>query len=184
MINLIPPQGRAALRHEYLLRIGSVGAFLLSGAFLIGAVLLAPTYVLTSSQVTGARGQSSEMEETKRAFDSAFGEIRVANTIMAQLRKTDTLTPITKTLEEAVRVAPPGIRFNGFSLDRKNGGLSQIVIQGVADTRRTLASFKTTLEASDTFEEAVIPISDLARETELPFAITVTLSSGEKEPSP
>ncbi len=178
MINLIPPHGKTALKHEYVLRVASVYGFLFSGVFIASAVLLLPTYVLTGTQMSGAQNVSSGVEETKAAFNAAFGEIKVANTIMAQLRREQSTIPVSIIIEEIVRVAPLGIRFTTFTMTRVVGGEEQIQVQGFASSRIALASFKNTLEASPLFLTALVPIADLARDTNLPFLITIALDGG------
>jgi hypothetical protein len=178
MINLIPPIGKTALKHEYVLRVASVYGFLLTGVFIASTILMVPTYVLVSAQMSGAQDVSAGVEETKAAFDTAFSEIKVANTIMAQLRREQSVVPVSAIIEEVVRVAPAGIRFSTFIITRVVGGEEQMQVQGVATNRIALASFKNTLEASPLFLTALVPIADLARDTNLPFLITITLDQG------
>lgn len=177
MINLIPPQGQTALKHEYFLRVGSLYAFLLAGVCVAGTALLIPTYVLTSSQITGAKDKSAEIEVTKQAFDLAFEEIKVANTLMAQLQKTKTTIPSTQIIEEIIRLAPEGLRFSSFGTTGEAGAFKTITVAGNASTRQVLVSFKTNVEASALFHEVVIPLSDLARETDLPFSVSIQLET-------
>ncbi len=185
MINLIPPKGHTALKHEYVLRVASVYAFLLAGVLVAATALMIPTYVVTSTQLTGAKDEGDRMAETKQKFDTAFGEIREANTVMAQLRKESATTDISDIITEVVRVAPRGVTFTTFQATREGTKLPEIQVQGMADSRIVLASFKNALEASDRFSEAIVPISDLARDSELPFVVTVTLEeSASTEPVP
>lgn len=184
MINLIPPHGHTALKHEYLLRVASVYGFLFSGVLIASTILMIPTYVLTSSQLSGAMDESSRVVETKRAFDTAFEEIKEANTIMAQLRRESNAIPATTLIEEIVRVTPLGIEFNAFHVTKENELPSKIQVQGVATNRSALASFKNTLEASPFFLSALVPIADLARDTNLPFLVTIELEAGATTTSP
>ncbi len=175
MINLIPPNGQTALKHEYMLRVLAVYGFLLTGVFAACTVLLVPTYLLTGVQLTGAQDQSNDIEETKAAFDAAFSEIKIANTIMGQLRANNMQTTMESVVRDVASLAPSGITFTSFSAERVDGVVREVVVLGRANTRRTLASFKATLETSDHFREAHVPISDLARDTNLPFAVTIVL---------
>lgn len=184
MINLIPPQGHTALKHEYLLRVGTVYAFLLAGVFVSGTILLVPTYVLTSSQLTGAKDRSAEIEETKKAFDVAFEEIKVANTLMAKLRTTEDEVFMTEIVEDIIRLAPEGVRFSGFQTVRESVSLTAVTVEGIASTRQALATFKTQVESDARFKEVQVPIADLARDTNLPFSVTVTLEAKSDTPTP
>jgi hypothetical protein len=184
MINLIPPKGHTALKHEYILRVASVYAFLLAGVLVAATTLMVPTYVLISTQLTGARDEGNRMAETKQKFDVAFGEIQEANTVMAQLRKESATVDISAVITEVVRVAPRGIVFTTFQATRAGTKLTEIQVQGTAENRVILASFKNALEASPLFSQAMVPISDLARDSELPFVVTVTLEDKASTQTP
>jgi Tfp pilus assembly protein PilN len=175
MINLIPHKGHAALKHEYTLRVASVYGFMLAGVFFASTALLVPTYVLTSTQLGAAQDESSDIDETRAAFDIAFGEIKLANTVMAQLRKEHDDRAISTVIEEIVKVAPKEVTFATFQMNRDGTKLKEVRVQGVAKNRIALASFKNALEASPFFLQALVPIADLARDTDLPFVITITL---------
>lgn len=175
MINLIPPKGHTALTHEYVLRVGALYGFMFAGVFAAGAILMVPTYVLVSSQLNSVRPDDERMEETKEAYKNAFSHIQEANTVMAQLRGGMPNVEISAVIKEIVRVAPKGVVFSTFRAAREGVVLSTVDVQGQATTRKTLAALKNALEASPLFETADVPISDLARENNLPFAITLTV---------
>jgi Fimbrial assembly protein (PilN) len=181
MINLIPPHGHTALTHEYILRVASVYGFLLTAVFVASAILLIPVYVLTSAQMTGVRDESARVLETQSAFDAAFQEIKVANTIMARLHEDTDDVPLSGIIEEIVDAASPGVTFTTFQAVREGVMIKQVLVQGTAADRNALASFKNALESSPRFAEAAVPISDLARDKNLSFAITVTLSEEVNE---
>jgi Tfp pilus assembly protein PilN len=183
MINLIPHKGQVALKHEYTLRVASVYGFMLGGVFLASTALLVPTYVLTSTQLSVAQDESSNIEETRAAFDSAFGEIKVANTVMAQLRKEQDAIAISTVIEEIVKSAPHEVTFTTFQTTREGVRLKEIRVQGIAKNRIALSTFKNAIEASPLFLQALVPIADLARDTDLPFVITITLEGNTGEAS-
>lgn len=176
MINLIPPKGHTALKHEYLLRVAALYGFMLSGVLAAGTILMIPTYVLVSSQLSTVRPDDVQMEKTKKTYDEALKHIQGANTVMAQLRGGIPNIDMSKIIEEIVRVAPSGVVFSTFQAVRVGADLKTIDVQGEAATRKTLAALKNALEESPLFETANVPISDLARENKLPFVVTITLS--------
>ena len=176
MINLIPPKGHTALKHEYMLRVGALYGFMLAGVFAASTILMIPTYVLVSSQLNSVRPNDEHMEETKEAYGNALGNIQEANAVMAQLRGGMPNIEISTVIKEIVQVAPKGVVFKTFQAARAEGILKTVDIQGQATTRKTLAALKNALEASPLFESAIVPISDLARENNLPFVITITLA--------
>ena len=175
MINLIPPKGHIALKHEYILRVASIYGFILTGVFVAGTLLTIPTYVLVSSQLNAVRPDEAHTNEIKKTYDDALIHIQNANTVMAQLRASVPNVEISTVIEEVMRVAPSGITFSTFQALRENETVKTVDVQGQAATRNALAALKNALEASDLFESANVPISDLAKENNLPFVITITL---------
>lgn len=176
MINLLPPKGHTSLKHEYFLRIISVYGFMLGAVFISGIILVLPTYVLVSSQLNNVRPMDSEEEIIKNTYAEALSHIQDANTVMAQLRSAVPNVETSAIITEVIRLAPKGITFHTFQAKREANVLKSIDVQGYAVTRNALAALKNALEASPIFETATVPISDLARETNLPFVITITLS--------
>jgi Tfp pilus assembly protein PilN len=181
MINLIPHKGHTALKHEYILRVASVYGFMLGGVFLASTALTVPTYVLTSTQLTTAEDDGSTIDETRIAFDTAFGEIKVANTVMSQLRKPQDNIASSDVIAEIVKVAPRGVSFTTFQMERVGIDLKEVRVQGMAENRLALSTFKTALESSPMFLQALVPIADLARNSDLPFVITITLEGNRGE---
>ncbi len=182
MMNLLSPQAEKTLTREYWVRVISVWAFLLSGACLTLALLLIPTYVLIHTQlsvITKGMSESSEKQkETEERFARAEGSIREANELAAALR-----APLMNTaysdLYEAIAEAGTKSQINLKTFIMRqavDASTKNVEVQGEARTRTELISFKTEIERSPYFEDAAIPISDLARETDLPFVMTITLS--------
>lgn len=182
MINLIPPQGHSALHHEYILRVGALYGFLLGGVLVAGTVLMIPTYVLTGSQLEAVRSDNSENAEATQSFSRASDEIKTANAVMSQLKVNEESVAYSAIIEEIVRSAPSGITFNTFQIRPAEKESTDLTVQGLASTRNALATFKSALEVSPLFEKAEIPISDLARDTNLPFVVTITLKKSITTP--
>ncbi len=182
MINLIPPNGHSALKHEYILRIASLYGFILGGVFLASAALMVPTYVLTSAQLKTAHKDSAAMETMKAAFAEAAGEIKRINAVMTALRIEKDPVLYSEIIEEIVRSSGEGVTLSTFRGSHTGEKLSSVVVQGTASNRRSLAAFKNTLEASPLFAEAELPIADLARDTNLPFVVTLTMATTTVSP--
>jgi len=77
-----------------------------------------------------------------------------------------------------IRKANPGrISYKQFTINTdEQGVIEEVLVQGVSPTRSELAQYKVSLEDNPLFESAEVPISDLARDANLPFVITITLS--------
>jgi preprotein translocase subunit YajC len=181
MINLIPPIGQAALKHEYILKVVTCHAFLLAGVFLAGSVLLIPSYVLVQSQLKSERSQSEEVMVTQNEFKGIQAELERAQELLVYVQPGDAVISASGLFETVVQTATPGITFKAFEVVPVEGVVSVVTVLGVAKNRTELAAFKNAVEDLPLFETATIPLSDLAKEENLPFALTLTLASEGNE---
>ncbi len=180
MINLIPPAGYTVLKREYLLRISASFFFLMAVILFILTVSLAPTYILTSAQIADYETRINNVEDEAAIFAEAERQVGEAHMVLTQLQTVGHTIHTSDILREIEHIAPTGITFKNFYVSTGALNTAQTVqVQGIAPTREILIRFKNVLEDSALFEKAEVPIADLARDVDLPFAITVTL----KKPS-
>lgn len=177
MINLIPPAGFKVLKREYLLRVGATCCFLSGGVLLVFTVTLAPTYILTRAQVGEYQARVDGVGDEAKVFADAQKEAETTQTLLLQLQMGTSSLRASHIVREIEQSTPEGIIFTTFSIQNIKGVAKTIQVQGTASTRETLIQFKNHIEASDVFLKADIPIADLARDVDLPFAIAITLAS-------
>ena len=177
MINLIPTGGRRTVKHEYILRVGATLGFLFTGVFLLLSVALVPTYVLVDAQIKAFESEKQQLAETDTAFQQADEEVVFTKEILAQLKRAPTYERVSAVITELQLVAPSVITYTNFIADASSGSFTKIQVKGQAPTREDLVDLKNNIEASDMFESAEVPIADLARDVDVPFAIVVTLET-------
>lgn len=175
MINLIPPEGHRVLKREYALRVGSTFLLLMSVILMFLSVAHIPTYVLVKAQINSYMLEASGAAGDAIDWDSVEKEVATTNSILAQMSAAPQTALVSAAIQEIERRAQEGIIFKTFYTQDVDGVVTEIQVQGVAPTRAALAAFKAALESSDMFVSAEVPISDLARDVNLPFAITVVL---------
>lgn len=175
MINLIPPEGKKVLKREFILRVSGTSAFLLGIVCLILVGSLVPTYVLTSAQIQEYEKRIETVGDTTQKYKEAEQEIKKIGEVLTQLKSGSSTRPSTELFREVERLASPGIVFKSFQINTDKRVGDSLLVQGVAPTRESLVVFKNALKTSSLFEKADIPISDLARDVELPFTITISL---------
>ncbi len=176
MINLIPPEGHTAVKQEYLLRVGAVFGFLFTGVMVLLAVSFIPTYVLVKGQIDSSVAEAHKETEGENLLKDAAEDIRKTKEVLTQLKSiSSTSTLPSMVIAEVLRTAPGTISFKNFTVDAPGGKMGTFNVQGVALTRESLADLRKALEASPLFSKAEVPISDLARDADLPFVITITL---------
>lgn len=175
MFNLIPPRGKKIVKYEYYLRVGGTLALLFAGVFLLLTVALVPTYVLLEAQIKALESEQQQSAEDEDIFQVADREVTLTREMLAQLKRAPRTKLPSTVISEIRDIASPTITLHNFTIASEVGVVETVQIQGQAPTREVLAGFKSALEESALFDSVTLPIADLARDENLPFAITITL---------
>jgi hypothetical protein len=180
MINLIPQTAKRTVAKEYWFRVISAWLFVFSFVLFIIACLLIPTYATITSQIS-AYEESAEaaLAEMNRYTLSSATLIEASKQASLILKMSDrpNYTALIKKFEG---MQNEGVSFTRIAIDvNEDGSLRPITISGKADTRSSLATFRSTLLSDPTIEDVLLPISNLAQEKDITFLITINLKPGE-----
>jgi hypothetical protein len=173
MINLIPPDGIRMVRKEYGARVLAVWAFILALAIGASALMLVPTYVLLREEL---RITDAQTAVTADAHAIAARELEGAQAIADRLRiARDPIAPSTMFthIEDALA---PEIEIESVYMTPAGSG-SQIQVNGTAMNREALQRFIGRLKTDPFFEDASVPVSDLARDVDPTFTLTLVLAA-------
>ncbi len=176
MINLLPPQGKSLTVREYWVRVLSVWGFLLSAVCVLSTFFFAPSYVLVQLQIRGTNESVQVEDDSQTEYKTKEDVIRKTNVLIEQLSTSKESSSISEIMEEIVDRAGTDIFIENFDFTFAEQNPTKATIQGMAENRNQLAEFKRTLEDSGRLEAVTLPISDLAREKDLPFTITVNIT--------
>lgn len=180
MINLIPPVVRKAIVKEYWVRVVSVFLFVASAVALISIVFLSPVYVLVSAQVDVYAQSASEAALRVAEYDVSAGALVEANGMaqkIVELREVDNFSAATELLES---LQSADIVLEGFEFGRDaDGYLAPVQVNGEASTRQALADFRDRLLAEPTVSEVNLPISNLAKDKDIQFSLSVVFKDVE-----
>ena len=175
MSNLLPREARRAVRTEYWMRVIAVWGILMAVILSVTALLLFPTYFLVSARLAAAE---TEMTHTALAGNVSSVDVKnkiiEANRYAAQLRSGEDRIKNADVLSELEKERLEGITLGGTQLIEIENGMS-VTVSGVAATREVLSAFVTALKRNPYFADATVPVSDLARATNAPFSVTVTI---------
>lgn len=174
MINLIPPDARRRVKQEYWIRVVSVWMMLIATALLMVALLRVPVYVLVKSQLEAFSDTYEQATSDDLEFKASEDAIKDANHVGSLLAVTEGSLRFSEVLAAIDSLAGSEIVITSYALTRTDGQVSGITVVGQADTRFALAAFKDALEASDYFESAALPLSNLAKDRDIPFNIVIT----------
>ena len=175
MINLIPPSAQKQVTTEYWVRVASVWLFLLGTAFLIVAILNVPVYVLVQSQLGTFLQEFNLANNQSETYKSSEATIVKVNAIASLLTKTNKVTLFSEVIGELENQANSvgGITITNVSLSRKEGLLAPVIVSGIATSRLLLSQYRDVLSKNPRFETATLPLSSFAKESDIPFSITL-----------
>lgn len=173
MINLIPPQGKTLVKNEYIVRVVAVGCLSVAVALIISTIALLPAYVLFSSAYAVTPLAGTEDAHTERATAEVERSLNEATAFAEQLQKTTGSLATLDILTHIESAVSPAIVLENFIFSEEGGAV--IRARGTATTRESLRKFIETLKRDAFFADASVPVSDLARDTEVVFTVTLTL---------
>jgi hypothetical protein len=177
MINLIPPGAKKKLLLEYWSRVISSWLILWSLILFLSSLLLLPVYVLLDAKVTvfteSAEQASSKVEQFRDTSDSLLRASQQARFIVDEDRRPKLSSYITllQNLESNQ------IQISNISMSRGEVGLNPIRISGLASNRQSLANFRDELVAIEGVSEVELPISNLARDSDIPFNLSIIIDN-------
>jgi hypothetical protein len=174
MINLIPPEARTRIIKEYWFRVVTVWLFMVAVVGVTVAALLLPAYVLVTSQVRVHESSATEATEQAAASKILVDASTEASLIVGDSNAQSLLEVLDMVESEIV---PGSIVVNGYSFVRAGVVLGEVKIEGVAATRLALASFRDELIMQPLIERVDLPISNLAKDKEISFSMTLILAA-------
>ena len=174
MINLIPPAAKKKVVKEYWLRVFTIWLFLIGSAFFVVGILNFPAYVLTLSQASIYSEQVENAADELESSEASELLIKDANERAVHLVSKEDGVDFSLLMEQLESLAGAGITITQFNFERKDNKLGPIKISGIAASRADLTSFDDSIEAHASFSEAELPISNLAKDSNINYQITVT----------
>ena len=178
MLDFVLKNDRKKIKRNYLCRISIVIMMFLSIAFIFGIVILIPSYFTLSSQEQNLNKQIEDLKETEifAKYDQLVNtrervmhhyEILNINNSHHSLRYSNYISIISERIN-------PGISVNNIKIEVLDSKKSpNILVSGQAERREQLVSFVNSLRGSNMFREVDLPISDLAKESDLNFNLTI-----------
>lgn len=173
MINLLAPTAKRSVKHQYLLRTATVWVWLLSGAVGVAIAFAVPVLVLIDLQASAASTQSADAADTQVAYKEAKAKLNGANALAKYLEGHDKGAPYLTYVDELESLAAAGITLSEFSMSGEGADM-RVAVAGEATTRSALSTFVDSIESSEHFSKAKLPLGDLAEDRDIKFSITIT----------
>lgn len=178
MINLLSELSKRKFKRAYLLRLLTVTLFAVASLVVVHSVLLIPSYVFLQAQVLNQEVEKEFTQKTLEASGSDEVEARLGalNAHIALLQTLPEEPSFISAVEEVLEVSRTGIAVTHISYTPKHPEV-QISVRGIAVDRDALRSFAKILEERKEIKGVDFPISNLSKEKDLPFNISITLES-------
>lgn len=177
MVNLLPPSAKKKYVFEYYARALAVLLFLLTAAGFVLGALMVPLWVSIEIQGTAIANDYEVAVAGTESYTGLEDDITRANTIATELDRVSGYEPLLPYLTEVEARANPAISIASVSIARDaRQQVQSMVVTGEAGTRASLAEYRDSLEASPSFTSAELPISNLAKDRDVPFSISVTIA--------
>ncbi|HMO77890.1 MAG TPA: hypothetical protein PKA42_00100 [Candidatus Paceibacterota bacterium] len=176
MINLIPTTVRNAVIKEYWLRVLSVFLFIISVVAVVITLLFLPVYVLVSTQVEVYAESAKQAAERVADFDVSAKNLTDANQLAQKILEQKQVKNFSTIIKLVESLQTTGITINAIDLSRAGQSLGSVRVDGLAKTRNDLASFRDNLIQHESIADVILPISNLAKESDIEFTLAVVLN--------
>jgi hypothetical protein len=171
---LISPIERRKLRREYHVRAWIIMLFSLSVAGVIGVGSLVPAFMRATIEEKTALDAIAVLEKNKKES----GVVDLEQELVADKLLLATLTDgsdqmlLSSEIQDLIEIRGT-VRLTSFVLERIDKNQTKIIIQGIAPTRETLLSFKNRIETTVPGTVTTLPISQLAKSTQIQFSMEI-----------
>jgi len=179
LTNLLPSGRQQALFREYFLRLSVVFIALVTALTLVAAMLLLPTYIFLTQSAATKASRLTNIESVLASSDEKILSAHLASLsnnaiVLLALGKAPSASAI---LRSALAIPRNGISLSGFAYTPSAGNVpGSLSISGTAQTREALRSYQLALESTPFAASADLPVSSYAKDTNIAFTITVTLT--------
>lgn len=179
LTNLLPQERQRALSRDYILRIVVVVVVLTTTLILAESVLLIPTYVFLNRSENAKKIHLAGIESTLSSADEAIlsARLETLSSNVTSLASLSNVPSVSAVVRAMLGVSRPGVSLSGFSFTPpSSNNPGTLTISGSSATRNALRSYQLSLQGASFARSAVLPVSAYAKDTNIAFTITVTLS--------
>lgn len=181
MFTLLPEEYKRKIVKDYRGRLLQLGLILFIGAVCVGIALLVPSYALVNSKEEELTAEKT-MHEVEIAAKNSTNLVEALSSIktdLAVLQKED-MVP-TQIIELILAQKTGGIKIDSLHYILVSDKAGSLNVSGTALLRKELTAFAKALEGVPGIIYVDLPISNLAKDSNLPFSIQISFDLAPHE---
>ncbi len=175
-INLLPAQRVAALEQVTLVRFGVTVCVGIAIAALIGSLLLVPVRLMLHQAILEKEGELASLQTASTTSDRITIGERLDRLLknVAAVKALSGSGSASTALRNVLEIPREGIVLTGLTYTPSQP--STLIVTGVAATRDNLHDYQAALQRAAFVRASQLPVSSYAKNMQVPFTITLTLS--------
>lgn len=177
MVNLIPPRAKKSLVIEYWFRVMTVWSFLFGIVAILIILTTLPVYVLISARIDVYQETAAVAEQKLAAFTSVSEELTRSSQQAQIILSGRNDVSVSEIIQLFERLETDGITYSRVNITKEGEGVAPVLLSGQATTRQDLADFRDRLRAESLIKMVDFPISNLTKERNINFSMTVTMTN-------
>ncbi len=175
LYTLLPPTERKVLHRDYARRVLVVSLFAVGVAGLIGIGSLFPAFIRAGTEEAASQGELNAVTaKNSSGLSDIQQRVSIGQNLLSVLGSGSNRSRLSYLLESIIQQRQM-VRINSIAIDYPATNSAVATIGGIAPTRDALVSFKSRLEASQPMSKVDLPVSELAKGTDVPFSIKITM---------
>jgi len=178
MFNDLPENLKKEVRGQYYIRLGIIAGLCFLAVEIIAGFLMFPSWTLSLVKKQEVENSLVEIAETQKSVRVSSDTISISHTneILKVLNTSHDYPHIIPLYNTILSFKKNGIRFEKISFVSQDSSGANISLEGTAITRDVLVAFSKDLKSSPEFTEVVLPISNLAKDTDVDFRIDIRIA--------
>jgi len=179
MINLIPKVGKKKILLEYWTRVTSVWFLVWAITLIACTSIVLPVYVQIGSLIKVYEASTVAVAEKVESIENISPDLKAATNQARRIAAESKLRRLSELIALFNELQGAGIKLTDIRLVRQTDNLVAITLEGQSDTRQSLSSFRDRLLADSEIKSVNLPISNLEKESDIKFSLTVELNKTE-----
>lgn len=172
MLNFLPQRNKKQVAEEYFLRDMIFFLVVVFLSLFLLVILFIPSAIYSKYKNNTIKNQLEMMENTKGSNTDTVALVKKLNEMAGVLSKDNSATA-SDLIEKILSLKKGNISISSFSINDSATDSKTIVINGISKTRDDLTAFNKALISDGTFYSVDLPISDLIKNSDEDFSITL-----------